>query len=112
MSKRLLLAVASTFVVLVTPLSAAYYQQDLFPIGLSGIMHTGYDTLYHRNTPYGSEGWTWLNELQLIDNLGVNCLGSEDSYKGYIITFSGSSDYDYLNQVCAGLDKIEKKSIF
>jgi len=98
MSKRFFVAVAFAFAVLATPLSAVYYQDTLFPIGLSGIMFTGRDTIPPIfNCPYGNVGWSWLNELQLIDNLGVNCLGSEDSYKGYLIDFSGESENDYLH---------------
>ena len=112
MFKKFLLTATIAFVAGATFLSGAYYQQDLFPIGLSGIMLTGYDTLYHQNTPYGSQGWTWLNELQLIDNLGVNCLGSEDCYKGYLIDFSGTTENDYLHRVFTLLDKVQVLAIF
>ena len=93
----------------VTFLKAAYYQPDLFPIGLSGIMLTGSYFCPYYNTP---KKWTWQEELQLIDNLGVNCLGSEDCYKGYLIDFSGTTENDYLHRVFTLLDKVQVLAIF
>ncbi len=90
-------------------IQASYYQDTLFPIGLSGIMTTGAHQV--NNCPYSNVGypnnnpppWTWSDELRLIDNLGVNCLGCEDVEPGYLIDLNPSnpSENNYLHKVCA-----------
>ena len=87
---------------LVTALDASYYQDTLFPIGISGTMQTGPSW----NCPYYDEGWRWSTgekrEDQLIFNLGINCIGSEDCFPNYLIDLKPDdpSENNYLHQVC------------
>lgn len=111
MSKRFLVAVSVAFVALTTPLSAIYYQDTLFPVGLTGLNYTGGDTLHHQNCPFGNEGWTWDKERNLIQALGINVIGCEDAYPAYLMDLKPTSPNDpdpdnrpsennYLHQVC------------
>jgi len=110
MSKRGLTTAALLIgLVVVSAIKGNYYQDTLFPVGLSGIMHTGrlpYDPVdncpYSNVGPEGNPYWTWQRELQLISALGVNCLGSEDAEPGYLIDLKpeNPSENNYLHQVC------------
>lgn len=93
-------------------LKASYYKPNFFPIGLTGLNYTGYDTTGQGNPcPYGNVDidprWDWTegtnNEQALIEALGVNCLGCQDAYRRYLLDFnpsSGHSQNNYLYKVC------------
>lgn len=91
----------------VTFLKASYYQPDFFPMGITGINHTGYGTPEFPNdsgVPYGNvENWAWdqgsQSEKALIDSLGVNCIGCQPAHPYYMFNY-GSTDNDYLHKVC------------
>lgn len=99
---------------LVSFIEATYYEPEFFPIGLSGIMHTGYGP---ENCPYNSYDdpttWTWSDERQLITALGVNCLGCADIKPSYLIDLKplNPGTNNYLHQVCRGIDKETQRGI-
>lgn len=87
-----------------TSLQATYYLDTLFPIGLTGLNNT------QAYPPYGNPGldWKWThdenpdkNEQDLIDTLGINCIGSEDAHPKYLIDWGdGNNENNYLHQIC------------
>ena len=93
-------------------LKASYYKPDFFPIGLTGLNHTGWGPRYDSTgCPYGNIDidpyWTWdqgtQSEKALIDSLGVNCIGSEDANLRYIGSFDTTvcrNQNNYLYRVC------------
>ncbi|TKJ38460.1 hypothetical protein CEE36_10670 [candidate division TA06 bacterium B3_TA06] len=102
-----LLVVYIALVSVVSLLKADYYQPDFFPIGLTGINPTGWAS---NNCPYGNleTPWEWQKDADhpngedsLIFKLGVNCIGSEDAYRYYLMSFHGPNSQDnYLYKVC------------
>jgi len=112
-SKFLIACIALTSVVAL--LKAGYYKPDFFPIGLTGLNYTGWNS---ENCPYGnvedqSENplWEWddnqnypdQTEKALIEALGVNCIGSEDANLRYIGSFDTTvcrNQNNYLYRVC------------
>jgi hypothetical protein len=83
-----------------TILVADYYKPEFFPIGLTGLNYTGSSIPYGNVYPYP---WTWdqepRSEKALIFDLGVNCLGCEDAYHYYLISFT-SGQNNYMHKVC------------
>lgn len=101
-SVKVTIALTIALIISTSLLEASYYQDTLFPIGLSGIMVTKNKPTSYA-CPYGDEGWTWQGELQLISNLGINCIGSEDCWPTYLADLkpTNPSQNNYLHQVCA-----------
>ncbi len=102
-SKRIWLSILGCLVLigLVTSVKAGYYQDTLFPIGLTGLNQTGpYSEDYI--CPFGHEGWTWSAERNLINALGINCIGCQDAMPGYLADLEpeNPSEYNYLHQIC------------
>lgn len=108
---------------LVSPATAGYYKDDLFPIGLTGLNATGDPREFVHNCPYSnvdSIQWTWSKERSLINELGINVIGSSDALPIYLVDLKpcavDSADsvrmtYNYLHQVCTELDNLSKKHI-
>jgi hypothetical protein len=89
-------------------LNAGYYKPDFFPIGLTGLNLTGSYYCPYNNVQM-DEPWDWTpednpnyNEQDLIFDLGVNCLGSEDAnrYIGSFDTTMCRNQNNYLYKVC------------
>jgi|GEM_PF-3086102 len=82
-----------------TFLKAAYYEPDLFPIGLTGINYTG-----DWNCPYENKGpgWTWYKEDSLIRTLGINCIGCSDAWPKYLVDLKPTElrEDNYHHKVC------------
>ena len=88
---------------------ANYYKPDFFPIGLTGLNYTGSGQV--DNCPYSNVDieprWTWNtgtnSEKALIEALGVNCIGCQDSHSRYIGSLDTSECWNrnnYLYRVC------------
>ena len=105
-----LLAACMALISVIALLKASYYKPDFFPIGLTGLGWVG-------NPPYGNvpipTPWKWTpaesdnNEQDLIEALGINCIGCEDAHPRTLINLkadlSGSDTTDYLHMVCKPL---------
>lgn len=84
-------------------LKATYYKTDFFPIGLTGLGFTG------SSTPYG-KGWPY--ERNLIDDLGINCVGCEDAWQNALIDFAQKGYETYLTEVCMELTENDTPTVY
>jgi len=63
-----------------TALATEYFNLDLFPIGFTGLDHTGVNYL-----PYGDIDWKWTDERLLVDSTGANMFGAYDAHPKYLV---------------------------
>ena len=103
-----LLVTCIALISVVASLKANYYKNDFFPIGLTGINSSGWSCPYsNADIP---NPWVWQEnepadpngEDSLIYDLGVNCIGCEDVYRHYLVSFDPETEDEdtYLHKVC------------
>jgi hypothetical protein len=97
--------VIGAVVAIVAPINATYFHgDDYFPIGLTGLGYTGYDI------PYGEENWQF--ERDLIEDLGINCVGCEDAWQNALIDFAQKGYETYLTEVCMELTENDTPTVY